>query len=97
MTFHPLLPGIASCLAVSLGTRMPTLNQLKLGVRARIEQIAGAESVVQRLLEMGMLEGEEVEVLGFAPLGDPMEILVRDYRLSLRTQEAAGVQVTVLP
>ena len=51
---------------------------------------------MQRLLEMGLLEGEEIEVLGFAPLGDPMEILVRDYRLSLRRSEAARIQVSSL-
>jgi ferrous iron transport protein A len=52
--------------------------------------------VLQRLFEMGLLEGEEIEVLGFAPLGDPMEILLRDYRLSLRRKEAAGIRVQLL-
>jgi ferrous iron transport protein A len=45
---------------------------------------------------MGLLEGEPVEVLGFAPLGDPMEIRLRDYRLSLRRAEAACVTVEVI-
>jgi ferrous iron transport protein A len=45
---------------------------------------------------MGLLEGEEIEVLGFAPFGDPMEIRLRDYRLSLRRAEAAGVTVQPL-
>jgi Fe2+ transport system protein FeoA len=45
---------------------------------------------------MGLLEGEEVEVVGFAPFGDPMEIRLRDYRLSLRRAEAARVTVTPL-
>ena len=75
---------------------MPSLDQLQSGQRARVEAVAGDDSVVQRLLEMGLLEGEEIEVLGFAPLGDPMEIRLRDYRLSLRRQEAAGVTVQVL-
>ena len=51
--------------------------------------------ILQRLLEMGLLEGEEIEVLAFAPLGDPVEIRLRDYRLSLRRSEAARVQVRV--
>ena len=51
---------------------------------------------MQRLLEMGLLEGEEIEVLGFAPLGDPMEIRLRDYRLSLRRSEAARITVKTL-
>src|SRR5947208_29092 len=75
---------------------MPSLDQLKFGQRARVEAVAGAEAVVQRLLEMGLLEGEEIEVLGFAPLGDPMEIRLRDYRLSLRRKEASGVTVQVV-
>jgi Fe2+ transport system protein FeoA len=45
---------------------------------------------------MGLLEGEEVKVMGFAPLGDPMEIRLRDYRLSLRRAEAARVTVRLL-
>jgi len=40
---------------------------------------------------MGLLEGEEIEVLGIAPLGDPVEIRVRDFRLSLRRREAATI------
>jgi ferrous iron transport protein A len=74
---------------------MASLDQLRVGQRASIEAIEGSDSVVQRLLEMGLLEGEEVEVVGFAPLGDPMEIRLRDYRLSLRRSEAA--RILVLP
>ena len=73
-----------------------TLDQLQPGERARVDAVAGDDSIVQRMLEMGLFEGENVEVLGFAPLGDPMEILLQDYRLSLRRAEAARVQVTVL-
>jgi ferrous iron transport protein A len=74
-----------------------SLDQLRPGQRARIEALEGADALAQRLLEMGLLEGEEVEVLGFAPLGEPVEILLRDYRLSLRRAEAARVRVTPLP
>ena len=72
---------------------MPSLDQLRLGERARVEAIRGDDAIVQRLLEMGLIEGEEVEVIGFAPLGDPMEVRLGDYRLSLRRSEAARVQV----
>lgn len=75
---------------------MPTLDQLSTGQRGRIEAVSGPAPLVQRLMEMGLLEGDEVEVLGFAPLGDPMEIRLRDYRLSLRKGEAASVAVTLL-
>jgi ferrous iron transport protein A len=74
---------------------MPSLDQLRAGQRACIDSLSGSDSLVQRLLEMGMLEGEEVEVMGFAPLGDPMEIRLRDYRLSLRRAEAARIHVHV--
>jgi Fe2+ transport system protein FeoA len=74
-----------------------TLDELQLGQRARIESLAGDDLILQRLMEMGLLEDEELEVLGFAPLGDPMEIRLRDYRLSLRRSEAARIRVALLP
>jgi ferrous iron transport protein A len=70
-----------------------TLDQLRAGQRARVEALDGDDAVVQRLLEMGLLEGEEIEVVGFAPLGDPLEIRLRGYCLSLRRREAARVRV----
>ncbi|MEI7688374.1 MAG: FeoA family protein [Planctomycetota bacterium] len=73
---------------------MLTLDQLLPGERARIDAVLGDDSLVQRILEMGVIEGEAVEVLGFAPMGDPMEIRLQDYRLSLRRAEAARVQVS---
>ena len=74
-----------------------TLEQLQIGQSARIESLIGDDAVLQRLMEMGLLENEEVEILGFAPLGDPLEIRLRDYRLSLRRSEAARIRVTILP
>jgi ferrous iron transport protein A len=72
---------------------MPFLDQLASGCRARLAAIHGDGPIVQRLYEMGLLEGEELEVIGFAPLGDPMEIRLRDYRLSLRRNEARLIEV----
>jgi ferrous iron transport protein B len=74
---------------------MPSLDQLAIGQCARIRSVEGGDALGQRLLEMGLLEGEPVEVLGFAPFGDPMEVRLRDYRLSLRKREAARVCVEV--
>jgi ferrous iron transport protein A len=74
---------------------MPSLDQLRTGQRARIDAVQGDDALGQRLLEMGLLEGDEVEVVGFAPLGDPMEVRLRDYRLSLRRAEAARILVSV--
>lgn len=72
---------------------MNTLDQLRVGDRATIVDIAGQDGVAMRLLEMGLTEGEEIEVIGFAPLGDPIEFQVRGYRLSLRASEARRLQV----
>jgi ferrous iron transport protein A len=76
---------------------MASLDQLLRGERAIVTALSGDDAIVQRLLEMGLLEGEEIEVLGFAPLGDPMEIRLRDYRLSLRRTEAARITVQPAP
>jgi ferrous iron transport protein A len=72
---------------------METLDQLKAGARAIIRDIEGDDSVAVRLLEMGLTEGEEIEVVGFAPFGDPIEFRVRGYRISLRVNEARRLQV----
>ena len=85
---HPVTEGDLSMLS---------LDQLQVVQQASIAAVRGTDSIVQRLLEMGLLEGEQIEVIGVAPLGDPIEIRLRDYRLSLRRSEAARVQVTLLP
>jgi ferrous iron transport protein A len=72
---------------------METLDQLKAGTRAIIRGIDGDDGVAVRLLEMGLTEGEEIEVVGFAPFGDPIEFRVRGYRISLRANEARRLQV----
>ena len=76
---------------------MPSLDQLRVGQQARINSVAGADALVQRLLEMGLVDGEQLEVVGVAPLGDPIEVRLRDYRLSLRRTEAARIHVEILP
>lgn len=75
---------------------MPSLDQLRAGQRGQVEGLQGDDGIVRRLLEMGLLEGEEIQIIGFAPLGDPVEIGLRDYRLSLRRAEAARVTVRLL-
>lgn len=71
-----------------------SLSTLQPGEKGTIERItASVSSVRQRLLEMGLTRGTSVEIIRFAPMGDPIEILVRGYRLSLRRQEAESVLV----
>jgi ferrous iron transport protein A len=69
------------------------LSDLKLGERAKIVGVAGGDGISVRLLEMGMVPGSEVKLIGVAPLGDPLEFELRGYRLSIRRSEAARVSV----
>lgn len=73
------------------------LNQITVGQRAKVTGYREQDSLVlQRLVEMGLTRGTEVEILRFAPLGDPMEIIIRGYQLSVRRAEAALVEVEKL-
>jgi ferrous iron transport protein A len=76
---------------------MTTLADLTAGDRATVLAVAAADDVGVRLLEMGLTPGVEVQFVGAAPLGDPLELEVRGYRLSLRRSEAARVRVESLP
>ncbi|MCO6453832.1 MAG: ferrous iron transport protein A [Pirellulaceae bacterium] len=76
---------------------MQTLDRLAEGQVARIVAIHGDDPLAMRLMEMGLLDDERVRMLGFAPLGDPLEIEIRGYRLSLRIREAQRVEVEPLP
>ena len=71
------------------------LDQLAPGVVGIIASIDGDDDVTIRLLEMGLLEGEPIEFVGAAPLGDPLEFRVQGYHLSLRRTEARRIQVVV--
>jgi ferrous iron transport protein A len=73
---------------------VPTLDQLPAGGHGTVDRLAGDPALVQRLYELGLFEGERVEVVGFAPLGDPVEVRIGATRLSLRKREAAAVTVT---
>ncbi len=74
-----------------------TLDQIPRGTSARICDVTGEDTLAIRLMEMGLIEGEEIELIGAAPLGDPLEFSVRGYRLSLRANEARRVIVEPLP
>jgi ferrous iron transport protein A len=75
---------------------MPTLAELSPGQRAEIVSLGGDPALVQRLYEFGLLEGERVEVIARALLGDPIEIGLGSTRLSLRKSEAAFITVKLL-
>ncbi|MFM8270951.1 MAG: ferrous iron transport protein A [Gemmata sp.] len=73
-----------------------TLADLSPGQRAEVVSVGGAPALVQRIYEFGLLEGERVEVVARALLGDPIEITFANTRLSLRKSEAAGIGVKLL-
>ncbi len=75
---------------------MTVLADLPVGARARVSSILGADELSVRLLEMGLTPGVEVALVGTAPLGDPLELELRGYRLSVRRSEAARVQIEEL-
>jgi len=73
-----------------------TLNEIVKGQTAWITQIIGEDAISMRLMEMGLIDGEQIQLLGKAPLGDPLEFAVRGYRLSLRLNEAKCVEVEIV-
>ncbi|ABY92435.1 ferrous iron transport protein A [Thermoanaerobacter brockii subsp. lactiethylicus] len=80
-----------------MGTQnVTTLNKLPIGTKAKIVKIAAKGDLRRRLTDMGVILGTELKVEGVAPLGDPIEVKVLGYRLSLRKSEAALIEVEVM-
>lgn len=73
-----------------------SLSELVTGERGRVVRVTATGPVRRRILEMGVTPGTEVSVKGVAPLGDPIEVLVKGYSLSLRKEEAASIFVEVM-
>ena len=71
------------------------LAQTRIGQVVTVSHVAGEGSFRRRLMELGLVPGTQVEVVGVAPLGDPLELLVRGASLSIRRAEAEGVRVAV--
>lgn len=72
---------------------MATLKEVKVGESAVVARLAGAGALKRRIMDMGLTKGTRVYVRKVAPLGDPMELTVRGYELSIRKDEAASVEV----
>jgi ferrous iron transport protein A len=66
---------------------------LREGQQGRVLGVIGTDEISQRLLEMGLTPGTSVRMLGTAPLGDPLELELRGYRLSVRIAEAQRVEL----
>lgn len=73
------------------------LSRLAPGARAKVLSLGAVGPMRRRLMDMGLVPGEEVAVEKVAPLGDPLEVRVKRYALSLRRKEAEAIAVEVLP
>ena len=76
---------------------MTSLRKLKVGQSAVIRSVGGKGILRQHLLDMGVLPGAEVTVTKFAPMGDPMELQIHGYELTLRLMDAARIEVEPIP
>lgn len=72
---------------------MNTLKNVKVGKRVRVVKVRGEGAIKRRIMDMGLTKGVEIYVRKVAPLGDPIEINVRGYELSLRKADAEMIEV----
>ena len=72
---------------------MKTLSDVKPGQNATVVKLHGEGAVKRRIMDMGITKGVEITVRKVAPLGDPMELTVRGYELSIRKADAAAIEI----
>ena len=72
---------------------MKTIGDMKVGETAKVARLNGEGAVKRRIMDMGITKGVQVTVRKVAPLGDPIELTVRGYELSIRKDEAVKVEV----
>ena len=72
---------------------MSTLKEVAIGSSAKVVKLHGEGAVKRRIMDMGITKGVEVYVRKVAPLGDPIEVTVRSYELSIRKDDAARIEV----
>ena len=72
---------------------MKTLKDTKVGETVKVVKLTGEGAVKRRIMDMGMTKGVEVHIRKVAPLGDPVEVTVRGYELSLRKADAEMIEV----
>ena len=76
---------------------MKTLREVAIGSTCKVKKLHGEGAVKRRIMDMGITKGVEIKVQKVAPLGDPMEVTVRGYQLSIRKADAEMVEVDPLP
>ena len=74
-----------------------TLKGLKIGSSATIKKVGGEGALRQHFLDMGLIPGTEIKVVKYAPMGDPMEVKLRGYELTLRLDDADKIEITDIP
>ena len=72
---------------------MNTLKEVKIGKKAKVVKLHGEGAIKRRIMDMGITKGVEITIRKVAPLGDPIEITVRGYELSLRKSDAEMIEV----
>lgn len=72
---------------------MKTLKDIKVGQSTTVVKLNGQGAVRRRIMDMGITKGVKIDVCKVAPFGDPVEILVRGYKLSLRKEDASMIEV----
>lgn len=72
---------------------MKTLKDIAMGQKVKVLKLTGTGPVKRRIMDMGITKGVDIYVRKVAPLGDPVEIMVRGYELSLRKDDAAMIEV----
>lgn len=76
--------------------RKKRLSELKINQKAKILKIQGGHKMKKRLMEMGVIKGEIIQLIGIAPFGDPLEFAINDFRFSLRLKKIDNIIVDLL-
>jgi ferrous iron transport protein A len=76
-----------------MATAMKTLRDVRPGQRCTVKRLHGEGALKRRIMDMGITKGVDIYVRKTAPLGDPLELNLRNYELSLRKQDAATIEV----
>lgn len=75
---------------------MLTLDKVDVNEKVRVIGIEGERAVRRRIMDMGITKGTEIEIVRIAPLGDPIDVKVRGYQLSIRMEDASNIDVELI-
>ena len=76
-----------------MGQKLKTLRDIPVGSTARVKKLHGEGALKRRIMDMGITKGSEIYVRKVAPLGDPVEVTIRGYELSLRKNDADCIEM----